>query len=305
MAKRVLILGASGRIGKHSARAFERAGWSVRLYNRARGDMAGAAKGCDVIVNGLNPPNYHNWKTLIPQITSQVIATAKASGATVLIPGNVYHFGDTGGIWSEQTPVAPVSRKGRIRLEMEQAYAKSGVQTIVLRAGNFIDPERQGCVMSEIYLRSIAKGKVTLPGPAATRQAMCFLPDWARAAVALAEMRGSLGQFEDIPFAGHTLTGDDIRQQSERVTGRKVSFTNFPWAMLRLASPFWELARELIEMRYLWNTDHSLSDERLKSILPDFRGTPIDEVMESAIPVELHKKQFYATAGSLLSVEAN
>ena len=44
--------------------------------------------GADVIDNGLNPPNYHNWAKLIPQITADVIAAAKASGATVLLPGN-------------------------------------------------------------------------------------------------------------------------------------------------------------------------------------------------------------------------
>ncbi len=280
----VLILGGTGKIGRHSARAFEAAGWQVRPFDRHRDDMARAAQGCDVIVNGLNPPNYHNWAETIPRITAQVIGAARASGATVLLPGNVYHFGDRGGTWSEHTPPRPVSRKGRIRLDMERAYADSGVQTIVLRAGNFIDPERRGCIMSQIYLRDIARGRITLPGPAESRQAMCYLPDWARAAVALAGMRHELSRFEDIPFPGHTLTGREIKSQLERITGRGLTFRRFPWWAITVAGPVWELARELGEMRYLWQTDHALSGRRLEALLPGFAATPLDEVMRSAVP---------------------
>ncbi len=279
----VLILGGTGKIGRHSAAAFEVAGWQVRHFDRRADDMASAAQGCDVIVNGLNPPNYHNWKNLIPRITSQVIGSAQYSGATVVLPGNVYHFGDSGGTWSEKTPPNPVSRKGRIRLEMERTYAASGVQTIVLRAGNFIDPECRGCVMSEIYLRDLARGRITLPGPAETVQAMCYLPDWSRAAVALAEKRHRLSRFEDIPFPGHTLTALDIKYELERITGRSLRFKPFPWWAFTIASPVWELARELNEMRYLWETDHALSEGRLKTLLPDFESTPLGEVLQSSV----------------------
>lgn len=279
MTQRVLILGATGRIGRHSARAFEAAGWEVRRYDR-KDDMAEAATGCDVIVNGLNPPNYHDWQTILPRITREVIHAARESGATVILPGNVYHFGDRGGVWSETTPPNPVSRKGQIRLDIERMYQTSGVQTIVLRAGNFIDPELQGCVMAMVYLPGLKRGKITLPGPADTRQAMCYLPDWARAAVALAEMRGELGLFEDIPFAGHTLTAQELKDGLERITGRKLRFGRFPWWLFRLTAPFWELARELGEMRYLWETDHALSDARLTALLPDFEGTPLEEVLQ-------------------------
>lgn len=280
----VLILGGSGKIGRHSARAFEQAGWQVKIYNRQTDDLGAAACGCDVIVNGLNPPNYHNWAEIVPRITGEVIAAARASGATVILPGNVYHFGDEGGTWSEETVPKPVSRKGRIRLEMERTFAESGVQTIVLRAGNFIDPERRGCVMSEIYLREVGRGRIMLPGPAKTRQAMCYLPDWARAAVALAEKRHELARFEDVPFPGHTLSAEEVRAELEQITGRALSFKRFPWWLFTLTSPVWELAREMAEMRYLWETDHALSGRRFEALLPGFETTPVQEVMGSALP---------------------
>jgi len=284
MTDTVLILGGTGKIGRHATRAFETAGWQVRQFDRHKDDMTRAAKGCDVIVNGLNPPNYHNWQETIPRITAQVIDAARHSGATIILPGNVYHFGDKAGTWSQDTPPEPVSRKGRIRLEMERMYAQSGVQTIILRAGNFIDPERRGCIMSEVYLRDIARGKVTLPGPAETRQAFCYLPDWARASVALAERRHQLAQFEDIPFPGQALSAQDIKAELEQITGRGLRFKRFPWWIFTVTRPFWEMARELKEMRYLWETDHALSKKRFEDLLPNFIGTPRDEVMRSALP---------------------
>ena len=282
-----LILGATGRAGRQGAEAFEAAGWSVRRYNRAAQDMTVAADGADVILNGLSPPNYHDWDSIVPRITRQVIEAARTHQATVILPGNVYHFGDQPGVWSEKTAPRPVSRKGEIRLEMERAYAESGVQTIVLRAGNFIDFPGRGCIMSLIYLRDIARGRITLPGPAETRQAMCYMPDWARAAVALAEKRASLSEFEDIPFAGHTLSALDIKAGLEAILARDLRFVRFPWWFFNVSAPFWELAREMNEMRYLWRTDHALSDSRLREVLPGFEVTPLDKVLRRALPAGL------------------
>jgi NADP-dependent 3-hydroxy acid dehydrogenase YdfG len=65
---RVLVAGASGNFGAAAAHAFSAAGWEVRRYTRGT-DMAAAAIGCDLIVNALNPPKYHDWARLIPAIT--------------------------------------------------------------------------------------------------------------------------------------------------------------------------------------------------------------------------------------------
>ena len=68
MTKTVLITGASGKIGTHTARAFERAGWTIKRFQRGT-NMAQAAQDADVIVNGMNPANYYNWAQTIPEIT--------------------------------------------------------------------------------------------------------------------------------------------------------------------------------------------------------------------------------------------
>jgi nucleoside-diphosphate-sugar epimerase len=284
----VLILGGNGKIGHHCAKAFADAGWVLRHYQRGT-DMTQAAIGADVIVNGLNPPNYHNWAKLIPEITEQVIAAAKANGATVILPGNVYNFGNQGGIWSEDTPQRPVSRKGQIRMQMEARYRDSGVQTIVLRAGNFIDPEGNGDIMQLFVLRNITKGQITVGGGPEVMQAWCYVPDWARAAVKLAQRRDQLARFEDIPFPGHSFTLTALKTTLEAHLGRPLRLSHFPWGVMRVAAPFWELARELGEMRYLWDTPHQLSPKKFQSLLPEFEATPLTQVMLAGLPAAMRQ----------------
>jgi nucleoside-diphosphate-sugar epimerase len=283
----VLILGGSGKIGRRSAEAFAAAGWTVRRWQRGT-DMTAAARGADVIVNGLNPPGYHDWARLIPRITAQVIAAARASGATVIVPGNIYNFGRVEGELSETTPQNATTRKGRIRVAMEQTYRDAGLQTIILRAGNFIDPGSRDDVMTLLYLRSIGKGRITFCGDPTVMQAYAYVPDWARAAVMLAERRATLARFEDVPFPGHAFTGAELQTALTAASGRALKAVRFPWAFIRLASPFWELARELQEMRYLWDMPHHISGAKFARLLPDFTPTDLRTVMLSGLPTDIH-----------------
>ena len=138
MARVALVAGAHGGFGGAMAQALRAEGWEVRAYARGT-DMAAAAQGADVIVNGLNPPRYHAWDRLIPEITETVLAAARASGARVLVPGNVYVYGTQPGPWGPDTPHRPVSRKGAIRAAMEARYREArGTRVLILRGGDFI-----------------------------------------------------------------------------------------------------------------------------------------------------------------------
>jgi len=290
MSGTVLILGANGNIGRHASNAFTAAGWQVKAYDRSKNNMTEAARDVDVIVNGLNPPAYKNWATEIPYITQQVIAAARVSNATVIVPGNVYNFANIDGTFDENTPHNATTRKGRIRIAMEQAYAAAsndGVQTIVLRAGSFIDPDGSNDVMALIHMRDIKNRKLTQIGGADTRHAYCFLPDWGRAAVAIAEKRNSLDQFEDIPFPGHHFTINELKTRLEETTGQFFTINNFPWTIMKLASPFWGLAYELLEMRELWQTSHKLSGDKFARLLPSFSPTDLETVMQCSLPPHL------------------
>lgn len=285
MTKTVFILGASGKIGRHSAKAFADAGWQVKKFDRKRDNMSEVAMGVDVIINGLSPPGYKNWAQEVPKITRQVIAAAKASGATVIVPGNVYVFGEHSGIWDENTPHLARTRKGKIRIEMEKAYRAAaeehGVQTILLRAGDFIDDHRSDTLMGVGILSSIDKGVIKALGKPNARHAYCYLPDWAKASVQLAEKRDTLARYEDIPFPGSTFTLKELASTLSELLERPIKIKMFPWAFIYLLSPFWRTGYEMIEMRYLSDIDHALSPKKFYSILPDFKSTDLNEIMLS------------------------
>ncbi|MEO6300050.1 MAG: NAD-dependent epimerase/dehydratase family protein [Paracoccaceae bacterium] len=287
MANTILVLGANGLVGGQAAKAFAAAGWQVRKYRRGT-DMAKAAQGADVIFNGLNPPNYHDWANIIPAITRDVIAAGLASGATVLQPGTVYVYGSQPGPWNADTPQKPASRKGGIRVQMEadfRAATKQGLRVIILRAGDFIDPEAPRSLWNMISLKYAGFGRIISLANRDTKRAYAYLPDLARAFVALAERRAELPVFADIPFVGYTLTMQEVADTLERLTGRRMKLMGYPWWLMRLTAPLWEMARELVEMRYLWRTSHGIDPQPLAKLLPDFHVTPLDDVLRAELAI--------------------
>ena len=127
MSGKVLILGASGRFGRHAAEAFWNAGWRVSVFRRGEDDLTETASDVDVIVNGWNPP-YPQWAKTVPSLTAEVIQAASASGATVIVPGNVYVYGKgSPSVLRPDTPHAAKNPLGRIRVEMEAAYRDGDV----------------------------------------------------------------------------------------------------------------------------------------------------------------------------------
>ena len=301
----ILIVGAKGRFGRAAITAFFDAGWNVRAFARSwenqtlpagvglttgnafdTAALANAAQGCEVIVNALNPI-YTHWRRDLPRLTFSVIQAARMSGATVMLPGNVYNYGEgMPETLDEGTPHRPTSRKGRLRMEMEHSYAKAaslGMQTIILRAGDFIGRETTGNWFDSQIAAKVGEGKVMYPGPLDRVHSWAYLPDIARAMVGLAEKRGELAKFEQFGFPGFGLTGQQLIDALQRVSGRTLQINGFPWPLVRISGLFVPLMRELVEMSYLWRTSHAISGGKLAACLPDFKATPLDVAIADAI----------------------
>ncbi len=285
MTGNVLILGGSGRFGRHAAEAFWNAGWRVRMFDRAGGmDLTEAALGMDVIVNGWNPA-YPDWSRDVPRLTEQVIAAAQWTGATVLVPGNVYVYGDTAPAdFGPDVPHGANNALGRIRRDMEEAYRAAGVQTIVLRAGDFIDTEASGNWFDKIIVPRVHSGRITYPGPLDAAHAWAYLPDMARAAVGLCEMRDTLPVFADIPYAGYTLSGAELAQALGVAVGRDVTAKRMAWWPIRMAGLVSPMMRALTEMRYLWRKPHRIDPRPMDRLLPGHVQTPLVAALTRAVP---------------------
>lgn len=306
---KVIVLGAKGRFGRAAATAFEEAGWTVTRAGRGlagpgRVDvdatdpvlLSQACRGMDVIVNAVNPP-YPEWGQTVPKLTEAVIAAARTSGATVMIPGNVYNYGQgLPPVLREDTPWIANTRKGAIRIRMERAYKESGVRTIVLRGGDFLATEVtdnwfEGQIAPKAHL-----GRLTYPGPLDQAHAWAFLPDMARAMVGLAQQRDAFAPFEEFGFDGFALTGAELVAHIEAIVGRSMRVSSLPWFAVRLMGLWSPLMREVVEMRYLWQRPHQLDGAKLRRALPDFRPTPVREAIAACLP---HHPKAYGKSAKL------
>ncbi|MEM8749685.1 MAG: NAD(P)H-binding protein [Pseudomonadota bacterium] len=309
----VIIVGANGRFGRAALTAFHDAGWHIKAFARSRpaagaprmtgveyiagnamngAELAKACVGADVIVNALNPP-YPAWKRMLPNLTANVLAAAKASGATVMIPGNVYNYGATmPAVLTEITPHHAATQKGKLRIAMERSYAdaaQDGVQTIIVRGGDFIEQAQTGNWFDSHIANKTHQGIITYPGHRDAVHAWAYLPDMARAMVQLAERREELAPFDEFGFEGFNLTGNELIGKLEGVTGRTLKVKTIPWPLMKLLGLFAPTIREVMEMRYLWDVPHAMDGSKLRAALPGFEATPVDVALRDAIAVSPDK----------------
>jgi nucleoside-diphosphate-sugar epimerase len=251
-------------------------------------DVAAAARGASLIVHAANPPKYKNWRGLALPMLAATIAAAKAEGARIVLPGNVYNFApDAGQAIAEDAPQTPMTRKGEVRVEMEDMLREAstaGAKVLILRAGDYFGPAAPNSSLAWLSTRKAGRvTKVYNPGPAPHGYA--YLPDLADTLGRLIEREDELADFEVFHFAGHWLTGpDQMVDAVRRATGdASIPLKAFPWGMVVALSPFVPLFRELLEMRYLYRLPIGLDDSKLRAFLGEVAATPLETAVREAL----------------------
>ena len=311
--KTVLVIGATGGIGGEAAAALLRRGWTVRGLNRdpaaaARrtawlpgvqwvagdamnpADVRRAAEGASVIVHAANPPGYSNWRGLALPMLDSTIAAAEATGARIVFPANIYNFGpDAFPLLSETSPQNPTTRKGKVRVEMEQRLAAAsnrGVRTIIARAGDYFGPRPGNSWLTDGMIR---KGKplrsIMNPAQPGVGHAWGYMPDVAETMARLIERADELAPFEVFHFGGHWFDDNaDLARAALRVAGHpEGKVRRFPWWAMVAVSPFVTFAREVLEMRYLWREPIRLDNRKLVAFLGGEPHTALDEALRAAL----------------------
>jgi nucleoside-diphosphate-sugar epimerase len=311
-ARTALLIGATGSIGGAVGRALMAHGWTLRIMARSpdrarreapefaacdwvRGDalnaddVMAAAHGVQLIVHAANPNGYAGWAKLLPPMMEAVIAAAKATGARILFPGNVYNYGPDA--WSHITEDAaqnPKTRKGALRVTLEKRLAKAareeGVRTLIVRAGDFFGPVSDSSWLTEGWVK---KGKpltaFSIPGPLEVLHDWAYLPDLAETMARLVNRETRLADFAVYNFRGHVLTNGEMADALDRVAGRRLKRSRLPWMALMLAAPFVEMLREMLEMRYLWDHPVVMDNAKLVAELGEEPHTPLDRALRIAL----------------------
>ena len=283
MTRTAVIMGQNGKFGGAVARALATAGWTLRAFRRGQDDLTQMALGADVIVMGAHPPSYDLWSAQMPGLHHRVQQAALASGVLVLFPGNVYVYGmGAGPVLGPDTPHAATNPLGRLRVDVETAYARAGVRTLILRAGDFIDAAPSGNWFDRFMTPRLAKGIFRYPGRTDVPHAWAFLPDLGRAAAALLDDPARYHGVTEVLFPGYTLTGADMAAILSRCVGRDVAPRPFPWWQVRMLRPFMPALGGVLEMRYLWDMPHRLDQSGFRALVPDFVETPVQTALHQA-----------------------
>jgi nucleoside-diphosphate-sugar epimerase len=305
MSRSILIIGVTGGAGRAVADAALDAGFRVRALMRhappadldgrigiARGDalseadVLAAAEGADFVLHAANPPGYRDWERYVIPMAMNAAAAARAAGARLIVPGNVYNFSpDQGPLLREGAPQRPVSDKGRVRVRMERELRASGVRLTILRAGDFFGPHAPASWFQTVMVRPGRPVRaVTWPGTDAGH-AFCYLPDFAEAVVRLMEIDDRLEPVEDLHFAGHHVArGRDFAEAVCRAAGMaRPRVKRFPWWAVSIFWPVVPLFREIREMRYLWEIDIALDNSRLAALIGGEPHTPLDRALADSL----------------------
>jgi nucleoside-diphosphate-sugar epimerase len=304
VSSRILVLGAAGRFGYAAAEAFRDARWTVASLvrpGRAAGAPAGtevvevdardhaavsaAARGADVVLHALNPI-YTEWSRLALPLAYSAITAAETAGATLLFPGNLYNYGSVlPPVIDEKTPMQPSSRKGRLRVAMEERMAEAaerGVRVIILRAGDFYGGGN-GSWLDLVITKDIRRNRLTYPGLLDPVHEWAYLPDAVAAMVRLAEIRDRLQPFETFGFPGHAVTGREFTTAIARATSRKLGVKPMSWWLIHALRPIVPLCRELSEIAYLWDQPHRIDGGKLTTALGHVAHTQVDVAIARAL----------------------
>ena len=308
----VLILGANGRLGCAAAHAFSNDGWQVlaqirrepstllpaaaKLIRMNLSDPEGlvrAASSARVVVHAVNPV-YTKWLAeALPALSCGLEVAAKLN-AHFMLPGNVYNFGESmPPLLREDTLQRPSTRKGEIRVEMEEQIARwaqsGGLPASVIRAGDFFGMGR-GSWLDLVIVKNLRTGKLVYPGPMNIPHPWAYLPDLARAFSHIAAQPSSPG-LATWHFEGFTLTGDELLAAIETAASKlhlQVSkpyhHTRLPWGLIKAAGLVVPMWRELSEMAYLWQVPHALDGTRLATLSnrPDYK-TPLATALSESL----------------------
>lgn len=308
--KTALVVGASGGMGSAIAKALVAHGWNVRGLSRnirtaksqrharmewvqgdamVRGDVVAAANGVSVIVHAVNPPNYMNWdRYVLPMIDNTIAAARSVHKARIVLPGTIYNYDPSRTpVIRDDTPQEPQSRKGAIRVALEQRLedAAPEVPSLILRSGESFGP---GAVKASWFARAMVK-----PGKPVRRilnmarshgHSWAYLPDVAETFARLLDAQDQLRPFERVQFEGlYDQDGMALIEALRRVTGRNLPVRRFPWWLVHVLSRIGGWPYEASEIAQYWSHPVRLDNSRLVELIGPEPRTELDDAVRQSL----------------------
>ncbi|MWV51396.1 NAD-dependent epimerase/dehydratase family protein (plasmid) [Rathayibacter sp. VKM Ac-2803] len=275
---RHVVLGGNGVIGRETLRALIAAGERPTSVGRrpstiaeaqsltadllSARDVTHSLRGAEVayLTAGL-PYSARVWADHWPVILDNAIAAALENGVHLVYLDNVYAYGPVDGVMTEQTPLAPRSKKGEVRaaaLRSLRAAQSQGLTVTIGRSADFYGPGATTSVFNTFALDKIAVNKTgTWLFDADQPHSLTYTPDIGKALVTLGTNPAARNGTWHLPTAP-AMTG---RQYLEVAAGPGARTAVMRPTTMRLGALFNLAARETLEMDYQYTRPY-LFDSR-------------------------------------------
>lgn len=309
--KKALVIGASGGMGYSIVMELANRGIEVIAFARGRGKLEqyfvnmekvtilqgdafnletikNAALGIDVIFHAMNIP-YTEWEKKLPILWSNILKTAIDAHAKLVVVDNIYAYGKSQGkLITEQCPKIPNTKKGNIRLQLENMMKKSNLPVLIAHFPDFYGPNAENTILHYTF-KNVLKNKNTMfIGNRKVPREYIFTPDGAKALVELSLLDSAYGQNWNIPGSG-VITGDEIIEILREYTGYNKKIRTITKQMIQFFGIFNKMMREVVEMMYLTEEPVVLNGSKLEHAIKIIPRTPYKEGIKQTID-NLHNK---------------
>ena len=255
---RLVEQGRQVRVVTRSGQAAAPAAVEVVAADVSRPDDAKRACSGAGIVYGCVGLDYGNWPGRWPPMMAGMLAGAEAARARFVFTDNLYMYGPTEAVLTEDLPltdygVKPATRALLTRM-WQEAHTAGRVQAAAVRASDFYGPGVTLSALGDFTFGRVAQGKAAqCLGDVDQAHTFTYVPDIARALVAIGEAGdGAMGQAWHVPNAPDR-TMREVLQMFADAVGRRLRISVMPSVMLSVVGLFNANVRELKEMMYEWD----------------------------------------------------
>ncbi len=215
--------------------------------------------------------NIDIWRRDWPVIMENCIEACRATGAKLVFLDNVYSYGLVDGPMTEETPLRPNSKKGKVRKPVAErlldAFKNHGLRGCIARAADFYGPECNTSVLNSTVIDRFSKGSSAFVlGRADKIHTYTYTPDIGPALAILGTDSRADGQVWHLPTSAEHWTGEDWVKAAAEEFGVKPKFQTTSTFMLRIMGLFSRLFREMVEMNYQYTHDYIFSSEKFERV---------------------------------------
>ncbi len=288
--KRVRAVSRSGRSPKGVEGSFE----TKAADGTDRSAVLEAASGATHLYHCMNP-QYHQWASVLPKMQENLIEAALANDALLAAAENLYMYARSAhGVSAhgaharsvdritEDTPVDPPTRKGRIRRDLHERLREEGerrgLRWVTVRASDYYGPWSEGQSMfgSERFLDPLFSGKKpAMIGRLDVPHTYTYVEDFGRALVLAADEPEAWGRAWIVPN-DRTLTTGETADLFCDIAGKPRGVKRLPDFLLSGLGLFSPVIRELPEMMYQKNEPYVVDGSRFAERF-GFRATPLED----------------------------